>query len=473
LRQTYFTSLVGSGSVSAMPFRSIDPTTGETWRTFPETSAEEIEAALERAVVGQRAWRDTAITERARLLCAVGARLRAGAAEHAVLMAREMGKPVVDGEAEIEKCAVACDWYAEHAATLLAPDRRPFEPGRAYLRFEPLGTVLAIMPWNFPFWQVFRAAVPIVTAGNAVVLKHAENTQGCAAAIHQVFETVGMPGGVFQTLHVTRDRAEELIGDARIAAVTLTGSTAAGRAVAAAAGRAIKKSVLELGGSDAFVVLDDADLERTVRGAADARLVNAGQSCIAAKRFIVVDSVANAFVERLVAEVRTRRVGNPLDRATQVGPMARRDLRDALHRQVDASVVRGARLLLGGAIPDGPGAFYPPSVLDAVVPGMPAFDEETFGPVAAIVRARDEAHAIRLANTSPYGLGGSVWSQDVARAERVAANIEAGAVFVNGQVRSDPRLPFGGVKQSGYGRELAEYAIREFVNVKTVVVRDT
>jgi succinate-semialdehyde dehydrogenase/glutarate-semialdehyde dehydrogenase len=386
-------------------------------------------------------------------------------------MAREMGKPVVDGEGEVEKCAATCDYYAAHAAAMLAPDPRPVDGTRAYVRFDPLGTVLAVMPWNFPFWQVFRAAVPMLAAGNTLVLKHAENVPGCAAAIADVFASADVPAGVFESLHLPHDRIEAVIADARVHAVTLTGSTRAGRAVARAAGEALKKCVLELGGSDAFVVLDDADVDAAARVAADARLVNAGQSCIAAKRFIVVDAVAARFVERLVAAMRDRRMGNPLERTTALGPLARHDLRDALHRQVEASIARGARPVLGGAIPPGPGAFYPPTVLLDVAPGMPAFDEETFGPVAAIVPARDEADALDLANASPYGLGASIWSRDLARAESVAARLEVGFVAVNGQVRSDPRLPFGGVKQSGHGRELSELGLREFVNVKTVVVR--
>src|SRR5437867_4611690 len=342
------------------------------------------------------------------------------------------------------------------------------EASRSFVTFQPLGVVLAVMPWSFPFWKVFRFAAPALMAGNAGVLKHASNVPGCALAIESVFREAGFPRGLFATALVGSDAVAGLIADPRIVAVTLTGSDRAGSQVAEQAGRALKKTVLELGGSDPFVVLADADVAAAARTAADARLVNSGQSCIAAKRFIVVETVADPFIARFVEELRSRRVGDPLARDTQVGPQARVDLRDELHRQVEESIKRGARRLLGGEVPPGPGAFYPPTLLAAVDKGMPAFDEETFGPVAAVIRAKDEADAVRLANDSVFGLGASLWTRDRARAERVAARIEAGAVFVNGLVKSDPRLPFGGIKRSGYGRELSEYGIREFVNIKSV-----
>src|ERR1051326_6792611 len=326
------------------------------------------------------------------------------------------------------------------------------------------------MPWNFPFWEVFRFAAPALMAGNAALLKHASNVPRCALEIEQLFPAAGFPASPFGTLLVGAGRVPALIADPRIRAVTLTGSDRAGSEVAEKAGRELKKTVLELGGSDPFIVLEDADLDAAARTAASARLVNTGQSCIAAKRFVVVEAVADAFLERFIEEMRARKMGDPLAPDTEVGPQARRDLRDALHRQVEASVARGARIVLGGRVPAGPGAFYPPTVLTAVERGMPAFDEETFGPVAAVIRARDEAHAIAIANASPFGLGASLWTRDRGRAERIVPHIDAGSVFVNALVRSDPRLPFGGIKRSGYGRELSEYGIREFVNVKTIWV---
>jgi len=455
-----------------MSLRSVDPTTGEVFATFAETTPAELEAALGRADAARATWRATPLGARTERLTALGRVLRARKGDYAVLMAREMGKPVADGEAEVEKCAVACDHFAREAERMLAPEPVAVDPGvRAYVRLDPLGTVLAVMPWNYPFWQFFRAAVPALATGNTVVLKHAANVPECATAIADVAAAAGLPAGVVENLRLPSARVAAVIADRRIHAVTLTGSTAAGRAVASAAGQALKKTVLELGGSDPFLVLEDADLASAARVAADARLGNAGQSCIAAKRFIVVEAVADRFQEALVATMRERRVGNPLDRATQVGPLATREFRDGVHRQVEATRAAGARVLLGGVVPEGAGAFYPPTVLAGVVPGMVAFDDEIFGPVAAIVRARDEADALRLANASPYGLGASVWSGDRARAERLAALLDVGTVAVNGQVRSDPRLPFGGVKDSGYGRELSSYGLREFTNVKSVVVR--
>jgi succinate-semialdehyde dehydrogenase/glutarate-semialdehyde dehydrogenase len=453
-----------------MSLTSVDPTTGSVLATFEETTPAEVERVLDGADRAFRGWRDRTLAERADRMREAARILRGKRADYADAMAREMGKPVVQGEAEVEKCAWGCEWYAEHAGDLLADQQRASDASASWVRFDPLGPVLAVMPWNFPFWQVFRFAAPALMAGNVAILKHASNVPRCALEIEQVFRAAGFPEGVFSTVLVGADAVPHLIADPRIRAVTLTGSDRAGAQVAEHAGRSLKKTVLELGGSDPFIVLDDADLPATAGAAASARLVNGGQSCIAAKRFIVLDAVADRFLELFVREMAARRMGPPLARDTEVGPLARHDLRDALHRQVEASVRRGARLLLGGRVPDGPGAFYPPTVLADVAPGVAAFDEETFGPVAAVVRARDDEQAIALANESPFGLGASVWTRDRRRAERLVPRIESGSVFVNGLVKSDPRLPFGGVKRSGWGRELSEFGIREFVNVKTVWV---
>lgn len=448
--------------------QSINPASGEVLETFPASTPQDIERGVAAAHAAFLEWRDVPFAARAESMRKVAALLRGRKDEYARTMALEMGKPVAQGEAEVDKCAWTCEFYAEHAETMLEVQPRATDASKSYVRFDPLGVVLAIMPWNFPFWQVFRFAAPSLMAGNATILKHASNVPRCALQIEEVFRAAGFPRGLFATVLVGSDAVAALVADPRIAAVTLTGSERAGSQVAAQAGRELKKTVLELGGSDPFIVLADADLAAAARTAADARLVNSGQSCIAAKRFIVVEAVAEQFVAAFADELRARRVGDPLDRATQVGPQARVDLRDALHRQVEESIQRGARRVLGGEIPSGPGAFYPPTLLIAVDRGMPAFDEETFGPVAAVIRAKDDADAVRHANGSVFGLGASLWTQDRAKAERLAARIEAGAVFVNGLVKSDPRLPFGGIKRSGYGRELSEYGIREFVNIKSV-----
>ena len=451
-----------------MSLRSINPTTGEVLERFEETTPGELERILGGAHDAFLDWRRRPLAERSAFLREVARLLRAKQGDYVRAMALEMGKPVAQGAGEIEKCAWAAEYYAEHGPRFLEEQPRETDAARSYVRFDPLGPVLAIMPWNFPFWQVFRFAVPALLAGNAGILKHASNVTRCALEIEQCFRAAGFPEGLFSTVLVAAAGVPALIRDARVRAVTLTGSERAGMQVAEQAGRELKKTVLELGGSDPFIVLADAELRAAARTATDARLVNSGQSCIAAKRFIVVEAVAERFVELFVAEMTSRRVGDPLDADTQVGPLARHDLREALHRQVEESVRRGATLRLGGRVPPGAGAFYPPTVLTAVERGMAAFDEETFGPVAAVIRARDEADAIALANDSPFGLGASVWTADRRRAEHVARELEAGSVFVNAQVKSDPRLPFGGVKRSGYGRELSEYGLREFVNVKSV-----
>ncbi|HVH68216.1 MAG TPA: NAD-dependent succinate-semialdehyde dehydrogenase [Gemmatimonadales bacterium] len=453
-----------------MSFQSINPATGAVLETFEETSPEALDRILARAEAASRDWGRRSVGERAERLRAAGRLLRERKEAHARTMALEMGKPLAQGVAEAEKCAWACDYYADHAEAFLASQPRDTDASSSYVRFDPLGPVFAIMPWNFPFWQVFRFAAPALAAGNAGILKHAPNVSRCALEIEAVFREAGFPEDLFRSVFLSNEAAGRVIADGRVRAVTLTGSDRAGSGVAEQAGRHLKKTVLELGGSDPFIVLDDADVTRAAATAAEARLINSGQSCIAAKRFIVVEQVADRFLEGLVAAMRVRKVGDPFDPATAVGPQARLDLRANLHRQVQESQKRGAEVALGGRVPHGPGAFYPPTVLVAVQPGMPAFDEETFGPVAAVMRARDEAGAIELANASPYGLGASLWTTDTKRGERIARELVAGSVFVNGLVKSDPRLPFGGVKRSGYGRELSEYGLREFVNIKSVWV---
>ena len=455
-----------------MAIETINPSTGERIHAYPEASPAEVRVMLENAEAAFNAWRATSFQQRATFMRSAANVLRRRQGEYAALMATEMGKPLQQGLAEAEKCAWVCEYYAEHAATQLGDEPVHTDASRSFVAFRPLGVVLAVMPWNFPFWQVFRFAAPGLMAGNAAVLKHSSNVMGCALAIEEVFRGAGLPDALFQTLVIGSARVREVIEAPQVKAVTLTGSGPAGRAVAAVAGAALKKTVLELGGSDPYVVLEDADLEATVQTCVAARLINSGQSCIAAKRFIVVDSIREAFERRFVEVMGSRRMGDPFEDGVDVGPQARRDLREELHGQVAASLARGARVLLGCEVPSGPGAFYPPSVLTDVRPGMPAYDEELFGPVAAVIGAADEADAIRIANDSPFGLGAAVFTGDPERGERIARDaLEAGACFVNGLVKSDPRMPFGGIKESGYGRELSAFGIREFVNIKAVWVK--
>jgi acyl-CoA reductase-like NAD-dependent aldehyde dehydrogenase len=448
--------------------QSINPATQEILATFEQSTPQQIERALSDAEKAYRTWRHTSFGQRAAFMRNAATYLRQHQARLAAITTAEMGKPIVEAEAEVEKCAWNCEFYADNAARFLADEPHPSSAIESYVEFSPLGTVLAIMPWNFPFWQLFRFAAPALMAGNTAILKHASNVPQCALAIEEVFRASGFPNGVFRTLLISGSTASRLIDDRRIVGVTLTGSDEAGRRVAEAAGRAIKKAVLELGGADPFIVLADADLPAAVETGVRARFQNAGQSCIAAKRFIVEAAVFDDFQERFVVAVRRLRVGDPLLRSTQLGPLARDDLRAALEQQVQISTRRGARVLTGGSRRAGRGYFFEPTVLTDVTSDMPASCEEVFGPVAALLRARDADAAIALANQSPYGLGANLWTADLARARRLARDIEAGQVFINGMVTSDPRLPFGGVKQSGYGRELAAYGIREFTNIQTV-----
>jgi succinate-semialdehyde dehydrogenase/glutarate-semialdehyde dehydrogenase len=451
--------------------RAVNPATGELLSEYPDHGPEEVERRLAIAADAASVWRNLPFSERCLGMQRVAERLRQRAPEFATLMALEMGKPKREGQAEIEKCAWVADFFAERAESYLSDGVVATDAKKSYVAFLPLGVLLAIMPWNFPFWQVFRFAAPALMAGNVAVVKHAPSVPGCALSIEKLFSDAGLPSGVLQVLLVDESRVGPIIDDPRIAAVTLTGSTRAGRAVASRAGQALKKTVLELGGSDPYVVLADADVSRAVSICVAARLINAGQSCIAAKRFIVVDAVRARFEAELVQAVGRVVVGDPGASDTDVGPLARIDLRDALHAQVTASIARGASLLVGGAVPSRPGAWYPPTILSGVVPGMPAFDEELFGPVFAVVSAKDTADAVRLANATSYGLGAAVLTGDVEHGERIAREqLAAGACFVNAQVRSDPRLPFGGIRNSGYGRELGAFGIREFTNVKTVFI---
>lgn len=453
-------------------FATVDPATLVPGNSYPGHSARQTADKTARAAEVQRRWRRTGLDERARLMRAAAAGLRARRDEFAALMTGEMGKTVTDGRAEIDKCASACEHFADHAAGYLARQSIAIDGAKAFVAFNPLGVVLAVMPWNFPFWQVFRFAAPALMAGNGAVLKHASNVPGCALAIESVFKEAGFPDGLFATVLVKSTEVKALIEDANVAAVTLTGSVAAGRSVAAIAGGQLKKCVLELGGADAYLVLEDADVAAAAKVCAAARMVNAGQSCIAGKRFIVLRPLLEAFEKALVEAMRGYAIGDPRDPATKLGPLNSVAARDQVHEQVQKSLANGAKLLLGGAIPDQPGAWYPATVLGNVKPGQPAYDDEVFGPVAAVIEAADEQDAIAIANASEFGLGSGVLTRDRKRGERIAADeLDAGMSFVNDNVRSDPRMPFGGVKHSGYGRECADFGIREFVNIKSVLVK--
>ncbi len=453
-----------------MAIESINPATEAVLQRFDEYPPSLVDDALTRARRAFADWRALDLAARAAPMRAAGRYLRAEKARLARLMTLEMGKPITEAEAEVEKCAWNCEFYADHAHEYLGDQPVQTNARESFVAFEPLGVILAVMPWNFPFWQAFRAAAPALMAGNGMVLKHASNVPQCALAIEEVFRAAGFPPGLFQTLLVSSRAVEGLIQDDRIAAVTLTGSSEAGSQVAATAGRALKKQVLELGGSDPFIVLDDADLDGAVQTAVRARFQNTGQSCIAAKRFIITAGIADEFTHRFAEAVGALRIGNPLDRDVQIGPLARADLLDDLDRQVSESVRQGARVLVGGQRCAGKGYFYQPTVVADVRSDMPVFAEETFGPVAAVIRVRDADEAVGVANDSQYGLGGNLWTRDTERGKALARRMETGNVFINGMTASDPRLPFGGVKRSGYGRELSSFGIHEFTNIQTIWV---
>jgi acyl-CoA reductase-like NAD-dependent aldehyde dehydrogenase len=448
--------------------QSIDPSSGELIEEFEVMGDAQVDAAVAQAHRAFPGWRDRGFAQRAESMRRAATVLRDGVERYANTITREMGKTIAEARAEVEKCAFCCDYYAEHAEEFLGDIPMPSDSPRSFVAFQPIGVVLAVMPWNFPLWQVFRFAAPGLMAGNTAVLKHAANVSRCALDIEEVFRQAGFPEGVFRSLLIPGGAVERVIADPRIRAVTLTGSDATGSKVAAAAGEHLKKTVLELGGSDAFIVLHDADLEEAANVGTKSRFQNCGQSCIAAKRFIVVDAVADEYEQRLVEQAQALRVGDPRDEQTQMGPLAREDLREALDEQVRRAVSDGARVALGGKRTGSRGWFYEPTVLTGMTIDNIAMREETFGPVAAVMRVRDEEEAIRVANSSQFGLGGNLWTRDVERGIALARRIDTGGVFVNGMTHSDPRIPFGGVKRSGYGRELSSFGIREFVNVQTI-----
>jgi succinate-semialdehyde dehydrogenase/glutarate-semialdehyde dehydrogenase len=456
-----------------MIFDSINPANGDKVNSFERMSDDEVQLILHQCAEAQRGWANAPFGERARLLTAVADLLLENRHTYAQLMTEEMGKVYAQGIAEVEKCAWGCRYYAEHAQRFLAPEDVATEAHHSFVSYKPLGVVLAVMPWNFPLWQVFRFAAPALMAGNAALLKHAPNVFGCALLIENIFAEAGLPANLFRSLIIDVPQTTRVIHNPLVAAVSITSSVAAGRAVASEAGKVLKKCVLELGGSDAFIVLEDADIDQAVEVGIIGRFQNSGQSCIAAKRFIVVESVYEEFQSKFVDKASRLKMGDPSEDGVYIGPQARVDLRDSLHDQVRRSVDAGAKLLLGGEVPDGPGAFYPPSVLAGVKAGMAAWSEELFGPVATLIKVRDEQEAIEVANATEFGLGGAVWTRDLARGERIAADqIQSGAAFVNDMSKSDPRMPFGGIRNSGYGRELSIFGIREFVNVHAVWVNE-
>ena len=451
--------------------KSINPATNDLIKEYTEYSFQKVETIIDEVNSEFYRWRKTSFSERSNLMHKVADKLREDVEEFSKLITLEMGKPIKESRAEVEKCAWVCDYYAENADTFLENEIIETDASKSYIAYDPIGVVFAIMPWNFPFWQVFRFLVPTLTAGNTALLKHASNVSGCALAVEKILQDVGFPKNVFRTLLIQSNVVENVIIDKRIVAVTLTGSELAGSSVAEVAGKSLKKVVLELGGSDPFIVLDDADINNCVDTAITARFMNAGQSCIAAKRFIVLKSRTDEFTTKIVQKVKSLILGNPIEETTQVGPLAKIQFIDEIHNQVVNSVDLGAKLLIGGELPIGKGNYYPPTVLSDVKSGMPVFKEETFGPVLSIISVNDVDEAIRVANDSEFGLGASIWTNNLKKAEPIARKIESGSVFVNGMVKSDPRLPFGGVKKSGFGRELFYLGIREFVNVKTIWIK--
>ncbi|WP_300596257.1 NAD-dependent succinate-semialdehyde dehydrogenase [Niabella sp.] len=454
-----------------MAIQSINPLNGKLVKKYKEDT---VKATVEKIEAGYKAWlkwRHTSFEQRAGLLLKTAAVLERQKNDLAILMATEMGKPLKDGIAEIEKCAAVCTYYARNGAAFLKDEKVKTDARNSFVTFQPIGLVLAVMPWNFPYWQCFRFIAPALMAGNTGLLKHASNVPGCALSIEALLLKAGFPRGVFQTLLVGSKAVNAVIDHPLVKAVTLTGSTEAGSQVAAQAGRQIKKTVLELGGSDPYIILEDADLELAATVCAQSRLINNGQSCIAAKRFIVVKKVEQAFIRLFLEKMRHKKLGDPLDAQTELGPMSRADLRDALHRQVQENIAAGASCILGGNIPafKGKHAFYAPTILTGIQKGMSGYEEELFGPVACVITARNEAHAIEIANDTRFGLGAAVFTKDIKKGERIAREqLQAGACFVNTFVKSDPRVPFGGIHQSGYGRELGSFGIKEFVNIKTV-----
>jgi succinate-semialdehyde dehydrogenase/glutarate-semialdehyde dehydrogenase len=454
-----------------MSIVSVNPTNGKLLKAYRADSIKQVEQKIAQTHKAWLSWKNSTHEERSRLLKNMAGILQNRKKEFSILMAQEMGKPINQGVAEIEKCASVCEYYAANAAGFLGDQLIETDAFKSFVSFQPVGVVLAVMPWNFPFWQVFRFLAPALAAGNCGVLKHASNVPGCAVAIEEVIEEAGFPPKVFQSLIANSTMVEKIIENPFIQAVTITGSTNAGKQVAQKAGALIKKTVLELGGSDAYIILEDADLEKAAEICVNSRLINSGQSCISAKRFIAVKSIQKEFTRIFLAKMKEKKLGDPLNAATDIGPQARIDLRNELHDQVKRSIKKGAKCILGGEIPKGKNAFYPATILVKVKHGMPAYNEELFGPVAAIITAKDEADAISIANDSTFGLGSAVFTRNKEKGEEIATNkIQAGSCFVNALVKSDPRLPFGGIKQSGYGRELGLFGIHEFVNIKTVYV---